>query len=238
MNDKRMKLIGRVRGLRAKASDEACTEAEAMQAAAMAARILTENDITESEIAAMERDGTGGAAAQTAGDGTKTLHFALRFAAMGISKLTQTKPMQDDASVLYAGLDSDVEMAVYLSEMIVGAANRAYATHRKESGFRSSARMRKSFLCGFGQRVGERMRELAQERADAQGPTNTGTALVACKDALARQALDHMGVQIGTARRRSTRVDSGAYQAGRSSGDRVNLSRPVGSSGGATLALR
>lgn len=232
MTPERKTLVERIRAMQAKAENEASTEAEAIQAAAMAARLMSKHEVTDEELSIIEASGDG-IQMQRVNHGTKKMHFALKYAAHGIEILTETKGYVgtnwvDEQRLVFTGLDSDVEMAVYLSLVIKGAADRAWKAHAKRRTFSNRARSRKSFLIGFGWRIKERLIELSQERKEARSAS--GTALVVRKDALIEAHLAEQEVNIQSSRSRPTTID-GNYDHGANAANDVNLSRPLGDDG-------
>lgn len=228
MTPDRKALIERIRAMQAKAENEASTEAEAIQAAAMAARLMSKHEVTDEELSLIEGGGDG-IQMQRVNHGTKKMHFALKYAAHGIEALTETRGYVgtnwiDEQRLVWTGLDSDVEMAVYLSLLIKGAADRAWRDHAKGRFFRNRTLSRKSFLIGFGRRITERLIELSQERKAAR--SSTGTALVLRKDALIENYLADQDIDISETRPRKTMIDEN-YDHGASAANDLNLSRPL-----------
>lgn len=232
MNPERKELLDRIRAMQAKAENEAATENEAMQAAAMAAKLMAKHEVTEEELALIA-GGAEGIVMQRLNHGTKQMHHALKYAAHGIETLTETRgyvgtSFFGDQRLVFTGLDSDVEMALYLSMLIKGAADRAWRSHAKGRYFSNRNRSRKSFLIGFGWRVKERLIELAEERKAAR--SSGSTALVVRKDALIDDYLAAQDVDIEPQRTRKTVIDDN-YNQGAAAGDDVNLSRPIENGG-------
>lgn len=236
MTPGRKALIERIRTMRAKAENEASTEAEAIQAAAMAARLMSKHEITDEELSLIEGGGAG-IQMRRVNHGTKKMHLALKHAAHGIEVLTETRGyvgtnLLDEQRLVWTGLDSDVEMAAYLSILIKGAADRAWRDHSKGRQFGSRTRSRKSFLIGFGQRATQRMIDLSQHRKAAR--SSTGTALVLRKDALIESYLADQGIDIGEARPRKVTIDENYYR-GANAADDLSLSRPLRGEAGANV---
>lgn len=228
MMSDRKSLIERIRAMQAKAENEASTEAEAIQAAAMAARLMAKHEVTDEELSLIEGGGDG-IQMQRVNHGTKKMHFALKYAAHGIEALTETRGYVgtnwiDEQRLVWTGLDSDVEMAVYLSLLIKGASDRAWRDHAKGRFFRNRTLSRKSFLVGFGSRITERLIDLSQERKAAR--LSTGTALVLRKDALIDNYLADQGIDISETRPRKTMIDEN-YNHGSNAANDLNLSRPL-----------
>jgi hypothetical protein len=234
MDDKRKSIIEKIRNLRAKAEGKGATEAEAMEAASMVARLMVRNQVTEKELEDTQKDGATTAAYKSG----RVLHPVLEGTGVAIGALTETRAYVEDGALHFIGLDEDVEMATYLSEMFVGYAKRAwrdyFESHKVKA--KDAMKMRDSLMHGMASRLTERMNDLIIERrearAAAKAESNT-TALVVLKDQLIKDKMKEMGLNLVTRKRKTQRLDAGAFGSGRSAADRVNLRRPFGDGTGA-----
>jgi hypothetical protein len=223
-------ILEKIRNLRAKASNAASTEAEAQTAAMMAAKLLQKHDVKETELEIQQE----GAAHKKAEHKAKVMPEILHYCARGIERLTETKVYAEGIQLCYIGTPHDVEMALYLTEMLVGASKRAWIDAAEATGktdFKALTIARLSFYRGFGTRVSDRLIDMANERAEARMKargTATGSALVVVKSALIEAKMKEMGLTLvpGKAREFGA-LDPAAYQMGAGAGDRVNLNRPV-----------
>ncbi len=226
-------IIAKIRAMRAKAEDHAATEAEAMAAAEMAARLLVKHDIKPEELAEVAKsEGTISGFRQG-----KVLHPIAQYTAWSIQQFTETKGYfpRGSGEVKFVGLEEDVLMAVYLTEMLIGAGKRAWVAFSDENGlakigFQRLQIARVSFFMGFAQRVSDRLNELKEmrdaQRQTAQGSSNA-TALVVVKSEIIRRTMDEQGITIKGRVKGHTHVDNGMMRAGAAHGDNVNLGRPV-----------
>lgn len=215
-------LIARVQALRARAADEASSEAEAAAAAGRAAKIIQENELTETDLAT---GGAGGISEQTHGKGRSRRHPALAEASQGIAALSECASyIQGGGGFLWAGQPSDVEFAMYLSEMIQGAAERAWKSLRTTN---RTPHARSSYLRGFGRAIAYRLTRMAIERKQARQAA-TGTDLVVLKDQLISE---HMTAEYGKIPEcktdRRMRADARYAAAGARDAEEVNLDRPI-----------
>lgn len=220
--------IAKIKALRAKAGDAAATEAEVEAAAMMAAKLLSKHDIEESELADVQNSG----AREGSANNTKVLPEVLHHVWFGIQKLTETKAyIQNGSQLRYIGTPYDVEMALYLAEMIVGASKRMWVDYAdgKPLPYKEMLMMRNGFMSGFGGRVNERLVELALERQkEREAKVSHSSALVVVKQDLIKGWLKENGLVLRKGKRHTTGpVDTRAFSEGRSAGDRVNLNRPV-----------
>lgn len=237
MTDHRQKIIARIRALRAKAADSAASEAEAQAAAAAAARLLMQHDLDETELHERSPEAADYARAEPRGG---RIHPVQRFTAKAISELTETKAFLQDGAVVFCGLPADREMAVYLSEMLRGAAERGAMSAFMDQPLRgTSGRMefpafQRGFFEGFCIRVCERLRELSAERTRHRP---TGTSLVVTKRALIERKLREDGLSFRRDRATMGGGSDSGRGAGYAAGGRVGLGRPVTTSGSGPRAL-
>lgn len=215
----RKALVEKIRALRAKASNVASTEAEAKQAAAMVAKLLTRYDMTEQDLG----DYDEGKAAAVQGEMLDAMPEVLKWSWAGIVALTETKAyLGANRRLCFIGMEPDVEMALYLSEIIESACARAL-----KAGFKGAdAMQRRSFQAGFGASVKEKLKELAEERKAAK--TATGTAIVIRKGDLVSAFEKDAGLKLGrSSRGRGSKVDVEYFMAGKQVGRALNVSRPI-----------
>ena len=220
--------IARVKALRAKASDAAATESEAAAAAMMAAKLLSKHDIDESELVDVKNTG----ATEGAANNTKMLPEVLHWCWHGIQQLTETKCyIWKKSQMRFIGTPYDVEMALYLSEMLVGASKRMwieYATDKHLS-FSKMMAMRNGFMHGFGERINQRLLELAKERQNERAAkVSHSHELVVVKSDLIKEWQEQNGLRLVKGRVHNPgRTDLNSHLSGFAAGDRVNLNRPV-----------
>ena len=224
-------IIAKIRAMRAKAEDHAATEAEAMAAAEMAARLLVKHDIKPEELAEVAKsEGTISGFRQG-----KVLHPIAQYTGWSIQQFTETRCYFVGGEAKFIGLEEDVLMAVYLTEMLIGAGKRAWVAFSDENGlakigFQRLQIARVSFFMGFAHRVSDRLNELKEmrdaQRQTAQGSSNA-TALVVVKSEIIRRTMEEQGITIKGEVKGHTHVDNDMMRAGAAHGDNVNLGRPV-----------
>ena len=234
MATKRSAILETIRNLRSKARDGASTEAEAMEAAAVITKLMVRHDVTPEELEASIRSGEQSIGQADFAMQRKRLHPTLRWAWAGIQALTETTGYRPygTGGLRFIGLAEDIEMAVYLSEMIVIASDRAAAVYLKQnSASRDKRYLGASFRKGFGARINVRLKELAAERKRSRSAT--GTDLVVCKNGMIDDYKKQMGITIRRGKTTSSYIHGDAYDAGNNAGGNLNLSRPLGGSGNA-----
>lgn len=242
--------IEKIRALRAKAADDASSEAEVETAAAMASKLMAKFGITEAEINDAAKAHVGlkeGAAPQP----TNQIQHAVQAALFGIEIFTETKCWIQTNHIYqqgkrvkhirakFAGFEGDIEMAFYLVELVRGAADRAwklyYAAHPEMKEWAQYPRKMRmeAFKTGFGSTVGLRLQTMAEERQEA-ARQETGTSLVLHKQAVIESFMEQLNITLRENRARGRSFDASAYRSGSSAGARLNLGRPIERGEGAT----
>lgn len=226
-------IIKKIKALRAKAQNAASTQAEVEAAAAAAAKLMIKHDVDESQLSeAQKQSGAveGGINTTFYRDIDEVVNWIFR----GVEKLTETKgyrDVTDNNTYKFIGMEHDVEMALYLMEMITQSAKRcwnSFVQERYEQGKTTSRGLRPSFYQGFGRAIREKLDELTEERLSARSQA-VGTALVVRKQDMIKTKMNEMGLSLRKSRaRRGGYVDPGAHSAGARKASTVNLNRPFG----------
>lgn len=223
-------VIEKIKALRAKVSNAASTEAEVEAAAKLVAKLMMKHDVTEDLLD--EKEKIEGAHATT--DKMKNdIEFVILNCWKPIEEFTETKCYRSDGKMNYIGLPHDVEMALYLFELITMSAKRGWLRHSAkmfdEDGMTRTKGMRVSYYVGFGERMATMLKELHTERQSARSQA-TGTAIVVRKQDIIKGKMNEMGLKLYKRRTKSAgRVDGNAYSAGQRAASQVNLNRPFGS---------
>jgi len=229
-------ILNKIKALRAKVNNSASTEAEVEAAARMVAKLMMQHDVTEDLL----KDVVAPEGVHAASDGLKNdLDWVLQYCWKPIQDFTETKSYRSGTKFNYIGLPHDVEMALYLFELVVMSAKRGWLRHSAklfdEDGLTRTKGARVSYYMGFGERMGAMINELHEERQRVR-PLSTGSALVIRKQDIIKSKMNELGLSLSRGRGKSAgRVDGNAYNAGQSAASRVNLNRPFGAnkSGGA-----
>lgn len=226
-------IIAKIRALRAKVSNHASTEAEVEAAAAAITKLMMKYDVQESDLVEKQ---TGSAVHVRTDLHKNSTDLIINVCWQGIQALTETKMYRErdreGARYNYIGHEPDVEMAMYLHEMIVLFGRRAWYAYRaglSEEGARKSATAREDFYTAFGYRICQRMMELAEERRNAR---SNSTALVVVKTQIIKDKMKEMGLVLHRSRSSGHRVRDGkAGSAGASAANSINLNRPFAGAG-------
>lgn len=164
----------------------------------------------------------------------------------------------------FFGLESDVDMALYLCRVIVRAEETALADYKRSEHYKNYTGHRRTasvnFTQGFGQRIYSRLCELSREKqraekeahefhkqqmadkmltADATAYTTApqGTALICvAKREKIEAEFERVGPKLRTNKAKVTgRYDPTARDYGATAGNKVNLGRPVEGTGNYAL---
>jgi hypothetical protein len=165
------------------------------------------------------------------------IDFLMRYCWLPLQTLTETKAytMTDRAGLKefhFIGLPHDIEMAIYLYELITMSAKRAwfrYSAELFDSGEAERTKGRRiSFYVAFGQTIGGMLKQLHEEREAARAAwTSTGTAIVIRKQDLIKEHQKSTGLRLRKQRGRSEgQLHGHAIMAGQSAAAQVNLGRP------------
>lgn len=230
----RTDIINRIKALRAKAADQSATEAEALQAAEMAARLLARHDITPAELVEIEKSSAVDNGMRTG----KELHPVLRVCGVRIGQLTETQAYCVGGEMRFVGLEEDVMMALYLSELFVGTAKRLWADYFPSIEGRRWAEVkahREDLYTGFGARLSNRMEKMILARnEERKASSGNGSALVVIKKDLIASKMKEMGLElVKTKVSRNVRKSTGALGVGYDAAGSVSFERPLGSDAGA-----
>lgn len=241
-------VAARIRALLAKTVANGATEHEALAAAAKARQIMDAHRLTQSDVEVqaepIETEYLDRPTTQKVAAVDLMLHGLEKYCGVETWYNNRYDPKlgRSVRRLAIFGLKSDVEMARYLYQMVAATirieADRYIAANRPprdpaltpaEQAHLTIA-VSKSFQVGMGRRIGQRLHEMAQE-ANATAKTSSGTALVVVKNAVVADAYAALGLKLSGGLSGPRATNHAAWQAGRAAGDRVNLGRPVGTSG-------
>lgn len=213
-----------IRELSKKTEANGCSEHEAMFAAEKIGQMLQDFDLQLSEVFVREEK-----CKQVEVYGSDSTAYG---AVQGIARLCAlvqyTQNGADVCTYVLFGLERDVEIAVYLYEIIMEAADVEWGARVTATGnFQRKAK--ESFRMGFGTRMFRRLNELAEQREDAHrramGQSNC-TDLVLVREAIVREEWEKKGVRLVKGSR--VRIhDSTAYNDGYRAAAKVNINSPL-----------
>lgn len=145
----------------------------------------------------------------------------------------------------FFGIDSDVEMAKFLYEMIASTLTSGEAKYMKSPEYRSiGIRGGKraalvSFRKGYARRIRSRLFDLAMENEAVSEAAPTGSDIVIVKEKVREEKFqEQLGIKLVKSKSYKRGVTHmGGATAGATTANNVNFSRPVGSGSSSQLLL-
>ena len=260
----RDKMLQRVMNLRARASDDASSEAEMNTALIMCQKLMDAYNIEEAELALAEAEGrieleiVHKVADTSMLKGRKQKHKIVNVLS-SISKFTETKVVVSSYSgdITFTGHRPDTELANYLVAVIKEALDREFDRYKRSVAGRIGYGAKAAFTTAMASRVSQRLNGMADER-DAErkankmeserlkienGDTASSTALIVSN--IAEQKAKEVDVEFRKAypRLRTVRYtnsstnNKNAFHAGKSAGDKLSLGKAISQSNTKSLAV-
>ena len=153
------------------------------------------------------------------------------------------KMVRGNIDIVFFGLESDVEMAGFLYNMIQASVELEKARFKKSAEYRAYLGPKKSashsFVMGMTGRISSRLQEMADEMSQEVFDAQAGERdIMVVKSDYVDKELKATGVTLKNRKKPAPRVRShSGFNAGRNAGDKLNLSRPVESDRNETLLL-
>ena len=176
-NDELAAVKRKIRALTAKTIEAGATEAEAVAAMEKVGELLETFNLNLNEVFLKAETYTK----KTFEIGSKHMGI-FDYVAVAIGDFTETKTWstvfysterrRHERALVFFGLESDVEMALYLTNIIGEAFKTTYAEFKASDDYRSYVGHRRSlhanFLRGFGSRLSKKLRSLKTERENME----------------------------------------------------------------------
>ncbi|WP_419320003.1 DUF2786 domain-containing protein [Caulobacter sp. ErkDOM-E] len=224
------RLKTRIQGLRAKTTDNGCTEGEALSAAAKVAELLDRYDLSLTDVeirdAPCERRDY---------ETHRNKRIPLDDCVGAIAdfcdcRVWREKNPAGEARYVFFGLRSDVEAAHCLTELIdlaVRSELGRYKTSADYQRFRHQERhmANASFTLGMVASIAAKLTAMKARRDQAN--TGAGRDLVVLKASVVDAELDKLDLKLKTMRRATRMVSPEAYDAGGAAGAALALSRAI-----------
>lgn len=239
-NAERAKAILQIRKLREQTTDKGRTEAEAMLAMDRIQKLIAVYNIGLDEVflsnePCIEVKVTTGRVKDN-GMGTVVSGLGKMFDLV----VYRNRSARSVTFVMF-GLESDVIAAQYLFDLLAKTVDIETAAHRrkfKSYGLRGAKKSAgSSFAKGMVSRIYFRLVELGQQTHREMNEQHGSNALVVLKNNRVQDEFKQNGIRLRKNYTRSYASNSSSYAAGQSAGERVNLNRPIGGSGGMTQGL-
>lgn len=211
------KLKTRIQGLRAKTTDNGCTEAEAMSAAAKVAELLDRYDLSLTDVE------IGDALCERRDYEThrnKRIPLGDCIGAIATfcdCRVWREKSPTGDARYVFFGLRSDIEAAHYLTELIDSAVRFELGRYKATADYQRFRHKERhlanaSFMLGMVASIADKLTAMKAGRDRAN--SDAGRDLVVLKSAVVDAELDKLDLKLRTVPRASRMVAPQAYDAG------------------------
>ena len=245
-NNEREKIAAKIRALLNVTIENGATENEAIMAATKADQLMLEYNLSSLDLVEpKERYGKRGQPF-CGGSNRRITYHAVDNCVKAIAEFTDCKVWYMGYDLVYFGTDIDTAFAHYLTDMIKSAmeteyrkAERSLKAEATAQGYRVHGKtLRTSFMLGMAIRINARLREMKQARdvnINNASVAKTGTELVVVRNAILEQKYKQLGLNLNSRSKSSKNVHGSSYNAGKTAGNSVNLSRPLGS--GATAQI-
>ena len=220
------KLKTRSQGLRAKTTDNGCTEGEALSAAAKVAELLDRHDLSLTDVeirdAPCERRDF-----ETHRNKRIPLDDCIgAIANFCDCRVWREKTPAGEARYVFFGLRSDIEVAHYLTELIDSAVRSELGRYKTTADYRRFRHQERhlanaSFALGMVASIADKLTAMKARRDQAN--TGAGRDLVVLKASVVDAELDKLKLTMTTVRRPTRRVSPVAYDAGDAAGASLAL---------------
>lgn len=224
------KLKIRIQGLRAKTTDNGCTEAEALSAAAKVAELLDRHDLSLTDVEIREapcerRD------YETHRNKRIPLDDCIgAIADFCDCRVWREKNPAGEARYVFFGLRSDVEAAHYLTELIDIAVRSELGRYKTTADYQRFLHKERhmanaSFTLGMVASIAAKLTAMKAQRDQANH--GAGRDLVVLKASVVDAELDRLDLKLETVRRPTRLVSPEAYDAGGAAGAAFAISRAI-----------
>jgi len=231
MNVDLNKIKARIRALSAKTVENGCTEAEAIAAIAVVGKLLQEYNLSMDVVDIRDEP----CDTHTISTGSKH-RGGVYYAVASIAAFTGCKIWSHRSSItglnyVFFGQESDLLMARYLYDLIDVSIEAETVRFKSSDEYNQSFSKRgssSSFAIGMGSRISRRLLDLKQQsETEVSAARGGNNALVILKNQVVTDAFAKLNLQTKKSNSNTSIKDSGAFKAGMSAGEKVNLSRPV-----------
>ena len=215
------KLKTRIQGLRAKTTDNGCTEGEALSAAAKVAELLDRHDLSVTDVeirdAPCERRDF-----ETHRNKRIPLDDCIgAIANFCDCRVWREKTPAGEARYVFFGLRSDIEVAHYLTELIDSSVRSELGRYKTTADYRRFRHQERhlanaSFALGMVASIADKLTAMKARRDQAN--TGAGRDLVVLKASVVDAELDKLKLTMTKVRRPTRRVSPVAYDAGDAAG--------------------
>ena len=224
------RLKTRIQGLRAKTTDNGCTEGEALSAAAKVAELLDRYDLSLTDVeirdAPCERREY-----QTHRNKRIPLDDCIgAIASFCDCRVWREKDAAGEARYVFFGLRSDIEVAHYLTELIDIAVRSELGRYKTSAGYQRFRHQERhmanaSFTLGMVASIADKLTTMKTGRDQAN--SGAGRDLVVLKTSVVDAELDKLDLKLKTVHRATRMVSPRAYDAGGVAGASLAIPPPI-----------
>jgi hypothetical protein len=215
------KLKIRIQGLRAKTTDNGCTEGEALSAAAKVAELLDRHDLSLTDVEIREA-----LCERRKYETHRNKRIPLGDCLGAIAdfcdcRVWREKTPTGEARYVFFGLRSDIEAAHYLTDLIDSAVRSELGRYKTTAGYQRFQHKERhmanaSFTLGMVASIADKLTAMKARRDKANN--GAGRDLVVLKTSVVDAELDKLGLKLTTVRRLTRMVSPKAYDAGGAAG--------------------
>ncbi|WP_164885778.1 DUF7168 domain-containing protein [Paenirhodobacter populi] len=244
-DSEKARILAKLAALHAKVNTTSGTsEAEAMAAAAMIAKLMERHDIEEAEL--ISRGDIDIGKTEIVFEGAK-LDDVVAFSIIPIREVSETQIVRmrsfigkrtTKTTLIIYGTEADRAFAAFLFDVILMASRRGWKKFMAVTGTSSKNSIaRRSYKIGFSAKIGERLMEIAKDRADRRAEAlalthqcGSNNVLVPVSKAvrIIERMGDHAKLKPRQARApKTTGLNPDALWRGLGDGDKVTLNRPL-----------
>lgn len=222
------RVIERIRGLRAKTTDQGCSEQEALAAADKVAELLERYGLSLSEVE-LRRQACDGLGIDTG----RRRHVNADRCVPAVADFCDCRHWSETSALgtlrfVFFGLPADVEAAHYLYDVVVLAFDTETGAFKRGALYRDMVGAGKraavaSFEIGLAQGIIAKLAKLKAERQAAMFKS-TGRDLVPIKASILNEEFEKLGLSLHhKALRRRRKVISAAFEEGHAAGGRFEV---------------
>jgi hypothetical protein len=236
MTDNRESLLGKIRALMSKTTENGCSEAEAMAALDKARAMMDAYEVTAEDLQMTKEEK---AVFRTEPPGSSDPHKIKSGLAMAVATFCECQVWRNaEKALTFCGMQSDARFATWLLDSLTQFAQSEIANFLMGNvTFGSDRKLAiSSFAFGCTKRISERLNELSARSARVVTSSN-GRALVVVKSQAVSAKMASEGITLRSSRSSRKSIDRDAFNAGKAAGERASFGRPV-TGANATLRLR
>lgn len=222
------KIKERIASLKKKAQDAGASEAEAYTAMQMALKLADKYGVSLEDLEREDHE----VHERAVESGENRLSEVDSLCAVTIATFCDCRAFRKTTGrthyVHFVGLDSDVELALFIRDTVQKAMNFEFAVYKNFVHEGPMTGVRASFMLGMAGRINERLNEFKRQDSEFDKSKN---ALIVKKGDIIQAYFSDNNISVRNARRSSNVIrNETAYQSGKISGNAVNMGRGVNKS--------